>query len=344
MAGPYYVSDATGDDTDTGLSEALAFKTIDKAMNTIAAGEKVWVKADGTYTESPIIDTAGGTVTEIVFEGYTASPGDGGQVTIVGTLLDSIATQCLYCFKNFIFDANSANANCTSLSSYDITWRNCVFKNATADGCVMGYAGCFYECEFLDNTSDGAAVRTGSTFINCGFYRNGGAGIDCDGNLICYNCVFFSQGSQAIDAGPSNERGIVVINCTIDGDGKGTTFGVYTTSAWRNHVVVINTIIYDCATGIQSYSGDRDILVHNLLNSNTANYAGDASGQEAEVTDAPDFVDEVAGADYSLNAASPAKGTGSDYSADEMDMGAIQAAGGGAVGGLLMPNKRGGKQ
>ncbi len=79
------------------------------------------------------------------------------------------------------------------------------------------------------------------------------------------------------------------------------------------------------------------------MNSNTANYAGDASGQEGEVTGAPDFVNEVAGADYTLNSGSPAVSAGHDED-NNMDIGAHQLAAGGGGGGLLMPNKRGGKQ
>ncbi len=342
----YYVDGAVGSDANLGTSEGAgnAWATIDKAMQTVAASDKVFIKASATYTESPDIITAAGALTEIVFEGYTTTPGDDGQATMVGMLTDTTATRIMYCFKNIIFNANSANANATQLSSYEITWRNCVFKNATSNGCVQGSTGCFYECEFLDNGADGASVGSAATFINCKFYRNGSAGIDCGGSVVCYNCVFFSNVGDAIDGGPLNETPVIVINCTIDGDAKDTDSGVVKSSAYRGYVVVINTIIYDCTTGITSNYGDRDILVYNLLNANTADYAGDASGQEGEVTAAPDFVNEVAGADYSLNSGSPAVSAGTDYSADNMDIGAIQTAAGAGGGGLLMPNKRGGKQ
>ena len=78
----YYVSDATGNDGDTGLTELLAWATIDHAMNTVVAGDKVWVKADGDYTETATIDTIGTNVSPIVFAGYTSTPRDGGQATI----------------------------------------------------------------------------------------------------------------------------------------------------------------------------------------------------------------------------------------------------------------------
>jgi hypothetical protein len=105
----YYVSAATGSDADSGLTEALAWLTVDKAMNTVTAGDKVWVKADGNYAELVTIDTAGTATTPIVFEGYTTTPGDGGRATITGSgarancMVSSLTagTHVYYIFKNF---------------------------------------------------------------------------------------------------------------------------------------------------------------------------------------------------------------------------------------------------
>lgn len=335
---------AAGDDgTGDWATSSGPWLTIDFAMNSVVASDKVWLRSTAAFVESPAIDTAAGATTEIVFEGYATDLGDVGQITITGMLTDTIATSIMYCFKNIIFDANGANANAVQLSSYNITWRNCVFKGATGNGCSSGSVACFYECEFLDNALDGASVSS-SLFLNCKFYRNGSAGIDCSSGLICYNCVFFSNGGHAIDGGAINDRALIVLNCTIDGDAKDTGDGVTSNAAFRGYTVVMNTILYDCSVGINSHYGDRDILVHNLLNSNTADYTGDSSGQEGEVTGAPNFVNEVAGADYTLDTGSPAIGAGSDYSADEMDIGAIQKASAAGGGGLLIPNKRGNKQ
>ena len=40
----YYVDDTTGLDTDSGLTEALAWKTLGKAADEVAAGDHVYVK------------------------------------------------------------------------------------------------------------------------------------------------------------------------------------------------------------------------------------------------------------------------------------------------------------
>ncbi len=341
----YYVDGAIGNDTNpgTGPGSRDAWKTIDHAMNNVAGKDKVWVKSSATYTESPAIDTAAAVVgDEIVFEGYTTSTGDGGQITLVGMLTDTIAAAVNYCFLNFIFNADSANANCTQLGSSDITWRNCVFKLATGDGHTQASGGVYYECEFIDNAGDGAAISGSKScvFINCKFYRNCASGIDSTGCTVCYNCLFFSNGTHAIDGGSTNDACLVVFNCTIDGDAKDTLTGILKNTTTRGFVVAVNNIIYDCTTGMHSVYGDRSVLVHNLLNSNTADYAGDASDQEGGVSGAPDFVDEAGGANYQLNHSSPGKSAGTDW-ADNMDIGAYQVP---VLGQLLMPNKRANKQ
>lgn len=341
----YYVDGAIGSDLNPGTGPGArdAWKTIDHAMNNVVGKDKVWVKASATYTESPAIDTAVGAIAdEIVFEGYTSSTGDGGQITLVGMLTDTIVDVVGYCFINFIFNADSSNVNCTQLGSSSISWRNCIFKLATGDGHTQGGAGCYYECEFIDNGGDGAAITSGkpSVFINCKFYRNGASGIDSSGCTICYNCLFFSNGTHAINGGSSHDTCVTVFNCTIDGDAKDTLTGILKSSTARGFVAAVNNIVYDCTTGISSVYGDRSVLVYNLLNSNTADYAGDASDQEGGVSGAPDFVNEVGGANYQLNHSSPGKSAGTDW-ADNMDIGAYQVP---VLGQLLMPNKRANKQ
>ncbi len=74
----YYVDGAVGDDGNLGTSEGAgnAWATLTKAMNTVAAGDKVWVKASATYTETMTMVTVGAQGTPIVFEGYTTATGD----------------------------------------------------------------------------------------------------------------------------------------------------------------------------------------------------------------------------------------------------------------------------
>ena len=86
---------------------------------------------------------------------------------------------------------------------------------------------------------------------------------------------------------------------------------------------------------------------NNLVNSNTSDYVN-TSTFTGEQTGAPQFTGEGSQV-YTLASGSPAKGAGFDESQLEgdssgMDIGARQRIEPGGGGGLLMPNKRGGKQ
>ncbi len=322
--------------------------TIDNAMNNIGAGDTthVWIRATGMYVENPAIDTAvtnqGNTAT---FEGYTTTITDDGMAIIQGQLTDTIGTRIHYCFKNIMFDAVVSFATAVTLSSYEIMFRKCKFRRSTGSGVICAQATWFWDCDFEDNGGDGVSCSAMGAFFNCRFYRNTASGIDCSSTVLCWNCTFFSCGSIAIDGGAANESHVIAINCTIDGDAKDTTSGVFKNTTIRGMIAMVNCIVYDSIGGSNGVHHDRDLYLNNLMNSNTNNYLGTASDQEGtDVTDAPDFVDEVAGADYNLNATSPAKGAGHDGN-DSMDIGAFQIDPAGAGGGgLLMPNKRGGKQ
>ncbi len=244
----YYLSDATGNDTDNGSTEALAWLTIDKAMNTVAAGDKVWVKADGTYSGNATIDTPGTVGSEIVFEGYTTTTGDGGQATMLGVLLEGAlpGDLALYVFKNMIFDADGNNRAVNLGTTTDITWRNCKFTNGTLEGITADKINVFYDCEFHDNSAICTKVKFGGAFINCKFYNNGTIGLDPAGQYTCYNCIFFSNGTYAIDGPDDPDHTSVVINCTFDGDGKDTTKGIYNNAAIAGgSTIAVNNIVYD---------------------------------------------------------------------------------------------------
>lgn len=71
-----YVDVATGNDSDNGTTEALAWKTLSKAMSTATDGTTVWIKA-GNYGNENIVLSDGGTVSApIKFIGYKSTIGD----------------------------------------------------------------------------------------------------------------------------------------------------------------------------------------------------------------------------------------------------------------------------
>jgi len=230
------------------------------------------------------------------------------------------------------------------LGSYEIMWRNCEFLNGTSNNIITSQANWFWNCDFNDSGGDGISCGAMGAFFTCRFYRNTLSGIDCASTLVCWNCTFFSNGANAMDGGAANETHVIAINCTIDGDVQDTNTGVEKSTAFRGMGAIINCIIYDCTNGDTLSHDERDLLLNNLYNSNTTDHVNSGSDQEGTfATGAPDFVNEAAGADYTLNSASPAVSAGHDED-DNMDIGSHQRTAAAGGGGLLMPNKRGGKQ
>src|SRR5210317_1381879 len=215
----YYVdSAATG--TADGLSEANAWTTIDTAMNNVADGDKVWVKASGTYDENGNIDTAGTLAGGgIEFEGYTSSTGDGGKVTWTnssGSALTDTPSASYYPFKNFKF--NSCSSIGVSVST-GFQFINCEFNSNGGDGINCQGNTAFVNCEANSNSGDGiSGGSTGYTrIVGCITHSNTIDGISLIGvACLVYKSVIYGNGaSRAIKIIADNST---VIGCTIDGE------------------------------------------------------------------------------------------------------------------------------
>ena len=127
----YYGDGAVGNDANAGTSEGAgnAWATIDKAMNTVAAGDTVYIKASATYDETANIDTAGTQGSPISFIGYSSTITDEGKVTWTksssGSCLTDTPSSTYYHFRNIKFN-NAASSN-ISVASY-------LYNNSMVDG------------------------------------------------------------------------------------------------------------------------------------------------------------------------------------------------------------------
>lgn len=348
----YYVDTAVGGDGNGGGAEGAgnAWATIDHAMNTVAANDKVYVKASGNYNELATIDTVGEAFAPIIFEGYTATPGDGGRAVVSGgaaranCIADSLGagTDIFYVFKNFQF-TNATGDNFATDCDH-ITFKNCKFDTSGNTGLACQLVAC-EACEFVSNTAHGVSITAGGgIFIGCTFYSNGFDGLQGGTfSVVALFCTFFSNARWNISINGVDKL-LVIANCTIDGDNEDSDRGISLGDEEQCMTAVVNTVIYDCDAGMVSTDGDcgeRVISRNNAVNSNSADYTN-ADTFTGEVTAAPAFVNEVAGADFTPDTGSPLIEAGYDIGGDA-EIGAIQLPGGSA-GGLLMPNKRGGKQ
>lgn len=333
----YYVDGAVGNDGNLGTSEGAgnAWATIDKAMNEVAAGDKVWVKASATYTETATIDTAGGEgSTPIIFEGYTSSPGDHGKVTIdaedtrPSCVADSILTGIHYVFRNFILKNSTGDG--ADLSSHQIMWENCEFNDNAGMGCDGGNGQTWVECIFSGNGGHGAKGGTTCAAMGCRFLGNTSDGIRIDFGTVI-DSVFYNNGTYAIYFTGANGYHCIAYGNTIDGNGKSTATGVLFPSSYYGPHVMINNIIYDCVNGVTGRDqGERLISRNNLLYSNTTDYGSGYQTFQGEVTGAPQFTDEGS-QDYTLGSESPAVNAGFDASVVSgdtqcRDMGAHESA------------------
>jgi hypothetical protein len=307
----YYVDGAVGNDGNLGTSEGAgnAWATIDHAMNNVIAGDKVWVKASATYNEMATVDTAGTLGNDIVFEGYTTTPGDNGKATINGTthcLQDSIAGSMYYCFKNFILTgATSHGVDWASDDEY--AFYNCEIINNGGYGINADRYGALVNCIVANNGSYGAWVTNESIFAGCVFYGNVNSSIRTGAYSVCYKCVFY--GAPDSSSYYATEYPSTVLNCTIDGDnllGRGVYFG-------SRMSAIMDNIIYDTSVaqhGVQATSC-RAAHGYNLLESNVSDYIRDTGALIGlnDVTGDPAFTDE-AGDDYTIGSSSPAKDVG----------------------------------
>ncbi len=342
---------AAGDDASGDWTSSNGpWLTIDKAMNNVAAGDHVWIRATGDYTETIALDTAGGsTSAPISFMGYTTTLGDNGKCTIDATGQTSAITtvaagNVYYIFENIKFeDATSHGMSMVNADRF--ICKNCEFNNNGAAGAFVGQGVMFENCIFSGNVGDGCNTQNGPVFIGCRILSNGLDGIETDNGAVVIDCVFFSNGSLAINFNPaSHDWTYVIYGCTFDGDSRDTTTSIGLSGGQRSTVAIVNNIIYDCTTGIGGLNqGRRFISRNNLVNSNTSDYASGFTTFEGEVTGAPVFAAE--GSDYNLQSSSPAKGAGYDGSiaaggSSSRDIGAQQTV----PGGLGGANKRAGKQ
>jgi len=330
-----------------------AFATIDHAMNVVAAGDHVNVKASATYAELATIVTAGTATAPIVFTGYTASVGDGGQASIGGAtgahgITSSVASGQHYAFYNIRI------TDCSS-DGWQLNTRNhLAFINCRADQCTNGFIAedfCkFLACEADNNSAKGISWDTDCCMYGCVSHTNGDSPFDFNKGVIV-NCLAYGLGAGDYGFEASNSTFYWIIGNTVDGEGAATTRGFSIGSGGTPQMqMFIGNIAYDCATGAHHNRDFKEDLVsaYNLVNSNTANYSG-METFVGEQTGAPAFTDE-AGNDYRPGSGSAAKANGVDagFAMDGssfIDIGAVQReepAGG--SGGLLMPNKRAGKQ
>jgi hypothetical protein len=280
----YYVDTSVGNDGNAGTSEGAG----NAWATTVIAGDKVWVKASGTYVEDPAIDTAGGTTTPIVFEGYQNSTGDNGKVTISGV------TNCLtttlgsgesrYIFKNIIFNGGTGAAVSMGVARAN-SFINCEFVNSDSNGFEGGGTyNQFINCVFSNNAHDGltATAMTAGHIVGCTFHSNGRTGCEVGAVDVFYRNLIYNNDTDAVgwkhaDLGSTK----VIIGNTFDGENRAANLAE---NDGQQVFLAVDNVFYDSGTygltNSATTSHFRSFAGYNLFNDNTSGTYADAGDPE----------------------------------------------------------------
>lgn len=327
---------ATGGNGDIGdkwkyLWEATAAIKADAGTNQY----KVYVKAsqsygtDGTSPNPAESDDAGhdgaggdagaiiyldqispGITTPNVFEGFGATPGDGGIVTLdcaydgAAELANGIwgdsGGNYYTVFKNFdVVNADDIGIEVTS--SDNITFKNVRVTLSDSFGLLGDNFLSFENCVFDNNGDDGAAIGTTCVCVSCISRNNTNNGIQGE-QVIFYNVLAYDNGNM--EQLLATDRSWFFA-CTVDAN-DGNSSECIRCSGGSRPIHVVNCIVVDAATGILNASdlGDLVISRNNLFNGNTddasafqteydggdgAPSTGDGVGDLGHVTGVPGF-------------------------------------------------------
>jgi hypothetical protein len=319
----YYVDAATGNNGDTGLSEALAWATVQFAADTAVAGDKVYVKA-GSYAEQVDFDTNAGTpANPIVFEGYTTTTGDGGRATITGS---GARASCLVFngtadhvhFKNFTLTSPTTQCVLGATASTDgLVFDNVQFLKGSGSPSRAVFGGGYkllgllklLRCEISGGFSgDGiSGCNTIVTVEACKIIDCGGNGITIGGYgplLILTDSVIAGNTGDGLNVS-STTSGLLAVGNTFEGNGGD---GIDLGGAGNGSVTIRNNIFAnhsgagDVGLRIGAQSGTTNVYCdYNAYYNNTSHRSGNNTTGANDVTLSADPFTNSAADDWSLN-------------------------------------------
>jgi hypothetical protein len=220
-AADYYVDASRGDDLNTGTTIGDPLKTIDHAVDVVAAGDTVLVMP-GTYAEYINMNTVSGTAgNPITFKGYT----DGGDV---------------------IIDAAGQTHGIRCVEAY-IIWDGFEIKNAKNNGILLSggsASNCeVHNCIIYGCTDEGLRIYgpDNVTVADCLIYNNGLEGINninnADGTTID-RCTIYGNGRDGINFATSDAtiRDCIIVGNAVWGidTASGCAIDIDYSDVWNN--------------------------------------------------------------------------------------------------------------
>ncbi len=364
-AATYYVRTG-GNDSASGLSSALAWKTIAKAAGVASAGDTVYVGA-GTYNESITFTRSGTAGNPIRFIADTSGAQTGNAGTVNAThgwlVVWTLNAANYVTIDGFTFPGG--NTALTIIGSSNVIVQNCsvtgssthsiIINSASAvavSGCTVysnsnrgiylnGAGNCsITACTIRNNSTSGIYAEASSATLlisRCTLYSNSNSGVQFHGaNGQVVNCLIRNHPVSGVYADSSNTgKTVQVVNCSIN---TMSTNGVHVDAGT---MTVMNSIIANSSANGMKCSGGTLTHSYNLVySSGGGNFSGTVIGT-GELTSNPQFTSST---DLHLVSGSPALNAGTDASAfTSIDLdGNTRPSGGGwdmgcyeAVGGLF---------
>ncbi len=301
----------------SGLIWAIggAFKTIQRIMDTVSAGDKGWIKASAPYEEN-INQTILGTIfNPIIIEGYSSITGDKGIAINDGVSSPGngwvTSNKNLYCVYKYLRMTNFTLRGWKGFGSKYAKYIECCFDNNGDEGAAISSVCTFLGCYAYDNVRSGFSFAGNDTHaISCISLNNGIDGFICGKKTVLYNCLSVANSGYGVNSTFDDQQSF--INCTIDGRSQTTQVGIYFATESQGRIVCINNIIVGCVSGLVANTDTKEntVSMNNLLFNNTVNYSKFQTFS-GEVLDNPLFINP-SGLDYSLSNASPALNAGFD--------------------------------
>ncbi len=329
----------------------------------VAPGDTVFIRGLSVYSETVTLDVAGGSDTNIIkWRGYKDVLDDNSRAFIDGTTGNAIGGgtgRDYRVFENLDLTANAGVAitNLGGTTTDRNVWKNVRWHDA-AIGIVNFNDYCFFERCIFENLA-GAACHGNLfvTVIGCVFKNCTGADILRGESVFVFDTLMYDVGANSMAIRADFTGVNMVIGCTLYGSQGGSDTAITLGAAGHLQLVMHNNIITHWTTGVDlndDWGNGWNIGFNNVLYDNTADYEVNSGATSSkfthtgEVTTNPSLVDP-AGDDYTIPASGGAfeaglTGFDVDGANSRRSIGASTPAAGASGGGLLMPNKRGGKQ